>query len=106
MKYAIIQAVGKQYKVEEGSVLDFDFMEELKSKDAYSFTDVLLVVDSEKRLVGFPKVENASVTGTVLDQVKGKKIRVAKFKAKVRYRRVKGFRPLFTKIKIDKIIIK
>jgi len=39
----------------------------------------------------------------VEDTLKGDKIRVARFKAKVRYRRVKGFRPKLTKIKIEKI---
>lgn len=64
---------------------------------------VLLVSDGEKTSVGQPTVAKGKVTTEILGQVKGRKIRVAKYRAKSRYRRVVGFRPLLTRVKIDSI---
>jgi len=65
----------------------------------------LLLVDGEKANIGQPLIKNAQVKAKILDQFKGKKIRVATYKAKSRYRRVKGSRPQLTKIKIEKITV-
>lgn len=71
---------------------------------AVVFNEVLLLVDGKKVKIGQPLVKGAKVEAQIVDQVKGKKIRVATFKAKSRYRRVKGFRPLLTRVKILSII--
>ena len=64
----------------------------------------LAVFDSEKATVELGKPElKTNVSATILEQGKGEKIRVAKFKAKSRYRKVTGFRPVLTKLKIIKI---
>ncbi len=105
MKYAVVSQGGKQYKVAEGDVLELQSLG-LKANDSYTFENVLLVVDEKTRKVGTPSVSGASVSATVVDTKKGPKVRVAKYKAKVRYRKVIGFRAALTTVKIDKINVK
>lgn len=105
MKYAIISSGGKQYKVQEGDVISVDSLS-LKPDEKYTFEDVLLFTDEGKVKVGAPKVSGVVVSGSVIKEEKGEKIRVAKFKAKARYRKVIGYRHTFSKIKIDKIALK
>jgi large subunit ribosomal protein L21 len=102
MKYAVIHSGGKQYRVSEGDLVVVDKLG-LKPNDAYTFEKVLLYVDGTDKKVGTPTVEGIVVAGTVIEEKKQKKIRVAKFKAKAKYRRVTGHRAVVTKIKIDKI---
>lgn len=102
MKYAVIKSGGKQYRVSEGDILEVDRFS--SDKDSLvSFSEVLLWVNEGQIKIGTPFVSGAKVTGKVLDHLKGKKIRVAKFKAKARYRRVAGFRPSLTRVQIEKI---
>lgn len=103
MKYAVIKTGGKQYRVAEGDEIEIDKIETEKG-ETFTFNEVLLLVDGEKVKVGKPLVKDAKVKARVVDQIKGKKIRVATFKAKARYRRVKGFRSRLTKVKIEKIV--
>lgn len=102
MNYAVIKASGKQYKVTPGLILDVDKIEGDKDK-LLTFSEVLLTGDGDKVLVGTPIVTGASVTAKIVDQIKGDKVRVAKFKAKARFRRVTGFRAQLTKIQITDI---
>ena len=101
MEYAVIRTGGKQYKVSSGDVLEVD-----KIKDAGKslvFEDVLLLVNEDKVNLGKPTVKGAKVSAKLLEQTKGDKIRVMKFKAKSRYRRTTGFRAQLSKIQIEKI---
>jgi len=101
-KYAIVKIGGSQYKVTEGDEFEVDKIEGEKGKTV-SFDEVLLLADEEIK-IGEPLVKGAQIKAKIIEQFKGDKIRVATYKAKSRYRRVKGFRPLLTKIKIEKII--
>lgn len=105
MKYVVLQTGGKQYKAIEGAVLEIDKVKAEVGQE-WTFDNVLLFADEGAFHVGTPTLSNVTVTGKVLDQVKGKKIRVAKFKAKARYRKVQGFRPQLTKVQIEKIVAK
>lgn len=102
-KFAVAKIGSSQYKVAEGDEIDVDKIEGKKGSKLI-FNQVLLLVDGEKVSVGQPLVKDAQIEAKILEQFKGKKIRVATYKAKSRYRRVKGFRPLLTKIKIEEII--
>lgn len=102
MKFVVIKAAGKQYKVSEGDILELDKFKG-KAKDKITFDEVLLVVDKEKVTIGEPLVKGAKVTAEILEQKKAKKIRVARFKAKSKYRKVKGHRSHITVVKIKKI---
>jgi len=102
MKYAVIKTSGRQYKVKEGDQLLIDKIKGKKG-DKVEFEQILLLVDNKKVKIGTPRVKKAKATGEILAQEKGEKIRVATYKAKSRYRKVKGFRPRLTRIKIEKI---
>lgn len=101
-KYAVVKIGGSQYKISEGDLLEVDKLEGEKGKKL-SLEEVLLLVDEKKVKIGQPKILGAKVQASIVDQIKGEKIRVATYKAKSRYRRVKGFRSLLTKLKIEKI---
>jgi large subunit ribosomal protein L21 len=101
-KYAVIQIGAKQYLVFEGQTLEIEKIEGKKGTKI-ALADVLLVKD-KKLSLGKPILKKAKVRAEVIDQFKDKKIRVAKFRAKSRYRLVKGHRQQKTKIKILKII--
>jgi large subunit ribosomal protein L21 len=105
MKYAVIATGGKQYKVAENDVLEIEKIE-VGQDTEITFDQVLLVAIDEAVEIGQPLVAGATVIATVLDQIKGDKIRVAKFKAKARYRRVIGHRQRLTKVKITSIAVK
>jgi len=102
MKYAIIQLAGKQLRVSEGEHITVTRLED-KEGDELKISDVLLTVDGESIKIGAPLVEKAVVTLKVITHDKGEKIRVAKYKAKSRYRRVKGFRASETTLEVVKI---
>jgi len=101
-KYAIVKIAGFQYKVAEGDELEVNKLEAEKGKNI-TFEEVILVAGDGQAKIGQPLVKGAQIKAKVLEQLKGKKIRVATYKAKSRQRRVKGFRPLLTRIKIEKI---
>ena len=100
--YAIFETGGKQYKVEEGSVV---FVEKLQADEGetVTFDKVLAVSDGEKMTVGAPTVEGAAVTAKVAKQGKAKKIYVFKMKRKKNERSKKGHRQPYTKLTIEKI---
>lgn len=99
--YAIIKTGGKQYCVEEGKVITIEKLD-VEAGAEVAFDEVFLVSgDSVK--IGQPTVAGAKVTGKVLEQGKGAKIRIFKYKAKSNYRRRQGHRQPFTKVQIEKI---
>lgn len=101
MKLAIIKTGGKQYKVQEGKKLKIEKINgEVGS--AIDFKEVLLVADGDKVEIGQPVVSQ-KVSGKILNQAKGDKIRVLKYKAKTRYKKVYGHRQPYTEVEIEKI---
>lgn len=104
MKYAVISSGGKQYRVSEGDTIDVEKMA-VAADSHISFDNVLLSVADQNVTLGKPYVAGAVVKATVVKQRKGEKIRVAKFKAKVRYRRVTGHRQHLTRVRIDQIVL-
>lgn len=99
MKYAVIKLMGHQYKVSEGDVIFTD-----KLSDEKVNPDVLLFVDEDKVLLGKPYLSQIKVNCKILDSnVKGEKINILKYKAKSRYTKRLGFRPLYSKIEVGKI---
>ncbi len=101
-QYAVVKISHSQFRVEPGEEI---LIPKAKGKkdDLLTFDQVLLLVEEGKVKIGQPLLKGVAVSAKILVQEKGKKIRVATYKAKSRYRRVKGFRPQFTRIKIEKI---
>ena len=100
--YAIIKTGGKQYKVSEGVEIIVEKLD-VEEGAQVTFDEVLTVVDGDNVKIGQPKVEGAKVTGTVVKNGKGPKIRIFKYKHKTNYRRRMGHRQPFTKVKIEKV---
>lgn len=96
--YAIIETGGKQYKVEEGTVI---YVEKLDAeKEATVDFKVVAVGTDNDFVTGTPYVAKATVTGKVLKNGKGKKITVSTYKPKKGEKRKLGHRQPFTQVEI------
>jgi len=104
MRYAIIESGGKQYKAVEGETIEVDLVAEEAGKQI-EIEQVLLIADGDNILVGTPTVAGAKVTATVVDDTKGPKIVVFKYKPKIRYRVRTGHRQKLTRLLIESINI-
>lgn len=100
--YAVVKTGGKQYLVKEKMMITVDKLNLEKGKKVE--LETLLKFDEEGKTfeLGQPLLKE-KVSAEVIENVKGDKIRIAKFKAKSRYRKVRGFRAKLTKLKIIKI---
>lgn len=102
--YAVIETGGKQYRVEPGDVIDVELTPVSGKKvQKVKFDRVLLVGDDEEIKVGTPVVAGAEVTGVLVDEVRGPKVRVFKMKRRKGYRRSRGHRQDLLRVKIDDI---
>ena len=98
--YAIIATGGKQYKVSEGDTIKVEKLN-VEAGDTVKFDDVL-AIGGDKLLVG-DDVKSASVSATVVENGKGKKVIVYRYKRKSGYHKKNGHRQAYTKVKIDSI---
>ena len=99
--YAIIATGGKQYKVSEGDIITIEKLG-VEAGEKVTFDQVLAVSDKELK-VGAPTVEGASVEASVVEEGRGKKVIVYKYKRKTGYHKKNGHRQAFTQVKIEKI---
>lgn len=72
--------------------------------DRIELDKVLFICDEENTIVGDPVIEGAKVIATSMGEFKGDKVIVFKYKAKVRYRRKRGHRQIFTRLTVNEII--
>ncbi len=101
--YVIVRTGGRQYRAEPGQTIDVERLPHAEG-DSIELTDVLLVApDNGTPLIGQPTVEGAVVKATVIKQGRERKIFVWKYKPKERYRRRRGHRQYFTRLRIDSI---
>ena len=100
--YAVIKAGGKQYKVSPGDVVRVEKLEQ-EAGSIVEFSEVLALNDDQALIVGSPLVANASVSGTVVETGKAKKVLIFKYKRKKQYKVFRGHRQLFTAVEIDAI---
>jgi large subunit ribosomal protein L21 len=101
--YAVIQTGGKQHRVEIGEVVR---VEKLESEEGakVTFDQVLAVGEGDAVKVGAPTVQGATVTGTVVEQGRGKKLLIFRYRRRQNAsRRRGGHRQSFTAVKIDAI---
>ena len=100
--YAVIRTGGKQYKVKVGDLID---VEKLGGDDGASLElEPLLVVDDDGNVTSAAgDLAKAKVTASVVDQRRGRKIRVFTYKNKTRQRRTMGHRQSLTRLKVETI---
>ena len=101
--YAVIETGGKQYKVSPGDVLDVEHLPVDDENATVTFERVLMVRDDDDVQVGSPLVEGASVTGSLVDRVRSRKILVFKMKRRKGYRKMRGHRQNLHRVKIESI---
>jgi len=101
--YAIVESGGRQYRAEEGHSFSVEKLP-YEVGDQIELPNVFLLANDEDVQVGQPTVTGASVKATVIEQYRGKKIFVWKYKPKKRYRRRKGHRQSYTRLRIDEIV--
>lgn len=104
MKYAIVEDGSKQYKAVEGATIDVDYFP-AEPGDQLDLERVLLVNDGEQVLIGAPLLSGAKIQATVVDQVKGPKLIVFRYKPKKRIRTKTGHRQKYTRLQVDAIVM-
>ena len=100
--YAIVECGGRQYRAEEGHSFSVEKLP-YEVGTQIELDNVLLVSKDGSVKVGQPNVSGASVKATIVEQYRGKKIFVWKYKPKKRYRRRAGHRQYYTRLRIDSI---
>ena len=99
---ATVQIGGEQIRVEKGKTFTVNRLNEDSGKKI-SFKDVFLIEDKGSVHLGNPKIENATVSASILEHFKGEKVIVFKKKRRKGYKVKNGHRQYLTKIKIDDI---
>ena len=100
--YAVVQTGGKQYRVSEGDVISVEKLN-VEEGSTISLNDVLVIGSEDGIQVGKPFIEGAAVEAKVLENGKGKKVVIFKYKAKKDYRKKQGHRQPYTKLEIKSI---
>jgi large subunit ribosomal protein L21 len=103
MAYAIVETGGKQYKIAEGDIFTIEKLKNHKAGDSVVFDKILVIDDGTTTKVGTPYIEGATITVDLLEEGKGKKIHIMKYKAKSRYKRRLGHRQPFAKVAVKNI---
>lgn len=101
--YAVIKTGGKQYQVAVGDKLKIELIPaDVDSK--ITLSEVLMIADGEKTVIGSPLVDGASVTASVLlAEGRHKKVRIFKMRRRKHYQKHQGHRQYYTEIQIDAI---
>ena len=100
--YAVVSTGGKQYRLKEGDIVDVErFSGEVGEQVV--FDQVLFLGGDDQLAAGNPVVEGARVVGTIIEQGKGDKVVVFKFKKRKMYRRRTGHRQSLTRVRIEEI---
>lgn len=103
--YAIIETGGKQYRVQEGDVITVEKLN-VAAGENVEFDRVLALSDGNTVEVGTPVLETAKVYGSVVENGKGEKVIIFKYKSKKDYRKKQGHRQPYTMVKIESLSAK
>jgi large subunit ribosomal protein L21 len=101
--YAVIRTGGRQFRAEVGQTIDVERLPERAVGESFTINEVLLVSNGEQTVVGQPLVDGASVKVTVVEQFRGEKVIVFKYRQRTNYRRMRGHRQYHTRLQIDAI---
>ncbi|MHB1133007.1 MAG: 50S ribosomal protein L21 [Chloroflexota bacterium] len=101
--YAVVETGGKQYRLQVGDLVEVELMP-VEPGQSVELQRVLMIGDEGGVKIGQPLVAGAKVLATVVEQGKGKKVIIFKYKPKVRYRRRLGHRQPFTRLSVQEIV--
>jgi large subunit ribosomal protein L21 len=102
--YAVLKTGGKEYRVSKGDLIRVEKMEG-NVGDPVTLKEVLMVSQEGDIQVGTPLLANATVTGEIVQHIKGKKVLIFKMKRRKNYRRLRGHRQTYTYIKVNDISV-
>jgi large subunit ribosomal protein L21 len=102
--YAVVRSGGKQYKLSPGEIVRVETLDQ-DVGSSVEFAQVLAVKNDQEVMIGTPLVQNAKVTGTVVQNGRTKKVIVFKYKRKKQYKVTRGHRQQYTDVKINEIIV-
>ena len=100
--YAIIETGGKQYRVQEGDVIDVDLIH--SEQKTLKFDKILFLMNGVEPHMGAPHLAQWAVYGELIGECKGPKVIAFKYKKCKNYRRTVGHRQKYSRVKIKKII--
>ncbi len=102
--YAVIRTGGRQYRAEVGQTLDVERLPQ-EVGSSFEIDDVLLIGDDDNTIIGQPTVDGAKVKVTVVEQFRGEKVIVFRYRQRTNYRRKRGHRQYYTRLRIDDIVV-
>jgi large subunit ribosomal protein L21 len=102
--YAVLKTGGKEYRVSKGDLVRVEKMEG-NVGDPVTLKEVLMVSQEGDIQVGTPLLANATVTGEIVQHIKGKKVLIFKMKRRKNYRRLRGHRQTYTYVKVNDISV-
>ncbi len=101
--YAVIKSGTHQYKATVGGELLVELLP-YEVGTQVALENVYLVADGEEVQVGQPVIPGAKVLATIVDEIRGPKVIIFKYKAKERYRRHQGHRQNYMRLRVDEIV--
>lgn len=102
--YAVMKSGARQYRAGLGDQIRVEKLPADPGQQV-ELDEVLLVVDDNKIEIGRPTIEGAKVLATVVNQEKGPKITIFKYRPSKRYRRHAGHRQQYTRLRVDEILM-
>ena len=105
--YAIIEAAGKQFRVEPSQVFDIEGLGGLKrASQEVIFDKVIALRKGESLEIGSPFVKGASVSCEFLQELRGSKKVIFRMRRRKNYRRKKGYRAAVTRLRVKELVFK
>lgn len=102
--FAVIETGGKQYRVEQGEILDVE-RQVPEEGGRVTFDRVLLIAGDGGTRLGNPTLAGATVKARLVDEVRGPKVRIFKHKRRKQYRRRAGHRQDYLRVRIEEIAL-
>jgi large subunit ribosomal protein L21 len=99
---AIIESGSKQYRIKQGDIIDVELLPESENQPV-EFKNILFVQNDSQMVVGAPYVNNCTVKGTLLSEVKGPKVITYKYKKRKNCRKKTGHRQKYARVQITEI---
>jgi large subunit ribosomal protein L21 len=100
--YAIVNVNGTQTRVTKDEVIEVPHLAG-EPGSTVTFDQILMVADGDKIAVGQPYVKGAKATAEVLEQFRGPKVKIFKFKRRREFRKRRGYRSELTRLRVTGI---